>query len=163
MTENKHSDENDNRPVSKIKDRIIGIMILVIPWILIIAWGVNEFRQNEEKAKKKNECFEKNCHEQKVKGEIYCSYHLWQADQAFKQHEQELADRNKKVNENKKKVNSYTNSGITNTGKSKSNSKKYKINDPMDYDSPEDYADDAGGVDFEDWDAAYDYWEDIMD
>ncbi len=34
------------------------------------------------------------------------------------------------------------------------------INDPADYDDPEEYADDAWGVDFEDWDEAYDFWED---
>ena len=33
-------------------------------------------------------------------------------------------------------------------------------NDPADYDDPEDYADDAGGDDFDDWGDAYDYWED---
>ena len=33
-------------------------------------------------------------------------------------------------------------------------------NDPADYDDPEDYADDAWGDDFDDWDEAYDYWED---
>ena len=34
------------------------------------------------------------------------------------------------------------------------------MNDPADYDDPEEYADDAWGEDFEDWDDAYDYWED---
>ena len=33
------------------------------------------------------------------------------------------------------------------------------INDPADYDNPDDYADDAWGVDFDDWDDAYDSWE----
>ena len=37
---------------------------------------------------------------------------------------------------------------------------KEPFHDPADYDSPEDYADDAWGVDFDDWDDAYDYWED---
>lgn len=32
--------------------------------------------------------------------------------------------------------------------------------DPDDYDNPEDFADDAWGLDFDDWDDAYDYWED---
>lgn len=32
--------------------------------------------------------------------------------------------------------------------------------DPDDYDSPEDFADDAWGLDFDDWDEAYEYWED---
>lgn len=31
--------------------------------------------------------------------------------------------------------------------------------DPDDYDCPEDFADDAWGLDFDDWDDAYDYWE----
>lgn len=33
-------------------------------------------------------------------------------------------------------------------------------NDPEDYDDPEEYADDAWGDDFDNWDEAYDYWED---
>ena len=32
--------------------------------------------------------------------------------------------------------------------------------DPADYDDPEEYADDAWGTDFDDWDEAYEYWED---
>ena len=32
--------------------------------------------------------------------------------------------------------------------------------DVDDYDNPDDYADDAWGVDFDDWDDAYDFWED---
>ena len=163
MIENKYSNENYNRSEPTVKDRIIGMLIFTIPLILIICLGVNEYRENEEKNKKKNECVEQNCHKQKVKGEIYCSYHLSQATRAFKQHEQELADRNKKVNEARKNVKSYSNSSVTSTRKNKSYSKDYKMNDPMDYDSPEDYADDAWGVDFEDWDDAYDYWEDVMD
>ena len=47
------------------------------------------------------------------------------------------------------------------TGNS-SGSRKYNTlnNDPEDYDDPEEYDDDAWGDDFEDWDEAYDYWED---
>lgn len=37
---------------------------------------------------------------------------------------------------------------------------RYPINDPLDYDNPEDYADDAFGEDFDSWNEAYDYWED---
>ncbi len=32
--------------------------------------------------------------------------------------------------------------------------------DPDDYDTPDDYADDTWGDDFGDWDDAYEYWED---
>ena len=34
------------------------------------------------------------------------------------------------------------------------------MTDPDDYDNPDDFADDAWGTDFDDWDDAYDYWED---
>ena len=57
----------------------------------------------------------------------------------------------------------YTNKANTSKSNSyKSSSKKtytHKDYDPDDYDSPEDYADDAWGNDFDDWDDAYDYWE----
>ena len=32
-------------------------------------------------------------------------------------------------------------------------------NDPADFDDPEEYADEAWGTDFDDWDEAYEYWE----
>lgn len=57
---------------------------------------------------------------------------------------------------------SYSSSGTkTGSGNSASTSAKKptRMYDPYDYDSPEDFADDAWGVDFDDWDDAYDYWE----
>ncbi|WP_289460613.1 hypothetical protein [Lactobacillus intestinalis] len=42
---------------------------------------------------------------------------------------------------------------------SSSKSKMYTY-DPSEYDDPEEYADDAYGVDFDDWDEAYDAWFD---
>lgn len=59
-----------------------------------------------------------------------------------------------------KSTNEATNNSKPYSHKSTSKSKKYTENDPVDYDSPDDYADDAYGVDFDDWDEAYDYWED---
>ena len=48
--------------------------------------------------------------------------------------------------------------------KSDKDSKKKTYNelnyDPSDYDDPDDYAEDAWGEDFDDYDEAYDYWED---
>lgn len=43
-------------------------------------------------------------------------------------------------------------------GKTKTNRLDY---DPDDYDTPEDYADDAVGNDFEEWEDAYEYWEEV--
>lgn len=36
---------------------------------------------------------------------------------------------------------------------------KFLYTDPEDYDNPDDFADDAWGIDFEEWDDAYEYWE----
>ncbi len=44
------------------------------------------------------------------------------------------------------------------SGSSKTNELDY---DPDDYDTPEDYADDAVGNDFEEWEDAYEYWEEV--
>lgn len=58
---------------------------------------------------------------------------------------------------------SYSNSSSSSSssGSSSGGKKEYNTHDydPDDYDSPEDFADDAWGTDFDDWDDAYDYWE----
>ena len=67
----------------------------------------------------------------------------------------------KELNVSKYKVGGYSSS--SSGGSSGSSGKRiYNGNsyDPDDYDSPEDFADDAWGNDFDDWDDAYDYWED---
>ncbi|MBQ9887128.1 MAG: hypothetical protein IJM37_09755 [Lachnospiraceae bacterium] len=53
------------------------------------------------------------------------------------------------------------NSGKGDTSSQEKTTRDYSdlINDPADYDNPDDYADDAWGVDFDDWDDAYDFWE----
>ncbi len=57
------------------------------------------------------------------------------------------------------KAYAYSGSGNS-SGSSPGSGKKHIYTDPADYDDPEEYADDAWGVDFDDWDDAYDYWED---
>ncbi len=45
---------------------------------------------------------------------------------------------------------------------SSSSSKNNRLDyDPDDYDTPEDYADDAVGNDFDEWEDAYEYWEEV--
>jgi len=63
----------------------------------------------------------------------------------------------KELNVSKYKVGGYSPSSSGSSGKQIFNGNSY---DPDDYDSPEDFADDAWGNDFDDWDDAYDYWED---
>ena len=48
---------------------------------------------------------------------------------------------------------SHSSSGSSSSGSHSLN------NDPDDYDDPEEYADDAWGDDFDDWDDAYEFWE----
>ncbi len=53
---------------------------------------------------------------------------------------------------------SYTNGKkITSTYKKDERDLEY---DPIDYDDPDEYSDDAWEIDFDDYDDAYDYWED---
>ena len=56
--------------------------------------------------------------------------------------------------------NSYYGTSNGSGSKSSSSGKKHYMYDPADYDDPEEYADDAWGTDFDDWDEAYEYWED---
>ncbi len=87
-------------------------------------------------------CIEAGCNRERTGREYYCSAHLY----------------------------NHTSSKSSSSYSSKKNTKKttkstYTYNtsysydfDPDDYDSPEDFADDAWG-DFGDWDDAYDYWD----
>lgn len=63
---------------------------------------------------------------------------------------------------NKNNTSSYTGGSTTRRTSGATTTRTYNTlnNDPEDYDDPEEYADDAWGDDFDDWDEAYDYWED---
>ena len=53
--------------------------------------------------------------------------------------------------------NSYSKTTSSSSSKKEYNSLNY---DPEDYDDPDEYADDAWDEDFDDYDEAYEYWED---
>ena len=55
---------------------------------------------------------------------------------------------------------SYSGSGSSSYYSGSGSGSSSLMNDPDDYDNPDDYADDAFGEDFDDWDDAYEYWED---
>ncbi|WP_027430162.1 hypothetical protein [Lachnospira multipara] len=91
--------------------------------------------------------------------------HKWDEDNYF------TRSLDKELNVSKYKVGGYSpsssgsssgSSGSSGGTSGSSGKRIYNGNsyDPDDYDSPEDFADDAWGNDFDDWDDAYDYWED---
>lgn len=116
-----------------------------------------------------------NCHKNaKEEGVDYCAdcyhklYHRVYSPEV-------VAEKNRKKDYSKKsyswtETTTESSSTSSSAGKISSYSKKKSSSytkdysdlefDPIDYDDPDEYADDAWEVDFDDYDDAYDYWED---
>lgn len=90
-----------------------------------------------------NRCAESDCNSKQASDSIYCNYH--------RPSRKDSSNTKRNTSSSTKKSSHYYYPGNTTY-----NSLNF---DPDDYDSPEDFADDAWGVDFDDWDDAYDYWE----
>lgn len=154
---------NDNNNFSEIENikGWIKVWLIIIamftPLIAIIAAMVI----HDEKAK----CAVSYCNDKHMSGSEYCYYH-YKSNQSPKKSQSKSSSTSKTYSSTYKSNTGKSNVGSSTAGSSKASSKtstKSYMNDPMDYDSPEDYADDAWGYDFDDWDDAYEYWEDIMD
>ncbi len=105
-------------------------------------------------------CRVDGCMNERLPYSSYCSVHK--------------AEREKEYSRSSGSYRSYADKsrddGTSGTGRSYTTKRSYGTtgsgtgntlyNDPADYDNPDDYADDAWGNDFEDWDDAYEYWED---
>ena len=108
----------------------------------------------------KTYCHESYCHEKSMHGYDHCYKHR-NNDYKYREDQKELERELKKIRGSSYKSSSSKSSNYSYSSSKKSSStKKEPFHDPADYDDPEDYADDAWGVDFDDWDDAYDYWED---
>ena len=116
-------------------------------------------------------CSYDGCNEKKMRGYEYCYEHrdldcgYWLDQMKLKSEYKRIHGTSSSKSSSSYKSNyssgSKSNSSYSySSSKKNSSSKKEPFHDPADYDSPEDYADDAWGVDFDDWDDAYDYWED---
>ncbi len=122
-------------------------------------------------------CIRQNCDVRKAQGSQYCEFHRQYFDTEYiKDHPlptrapsastsySYTAEPTRRSTPTPTRAQSggYRNSsGSRSTGAAVgSRTNNYPVNDPADYDDPEEYADDAWGEDFDDWDEAYDYWED---
>ena len=118
-------------------------------------------------------CHYVNCHKKSMSGYDYCYEHRYsdfkyEMDEREREHEYNRRHKksvsssgaNSSYNSNSSSSSKSSSSYSYSSSKKNSNTKKDIFHDPADYDTPEDYADDAWGVDFDDWDDAYDYWED---
>ena len=128
-------------------DRILNIFGISLTIIIILVLMV--ITQPDETYSSRKTCYALGCRNEALFGN-YCSVHK---STSLK------SSNNKKSSE----ASSYGNKSYYSNKKSSGNNRTVYNSldyDPVDYDDPEEYADDAVGHDFDDWDEAYDYWED---
>ena len=114
-------------------------------------------------------CSYPNCDWEVKSGSDYCSYHSDPENRnrsSYRHSYTSTTSTNTNTGTNRDGSSGNSNYGSSvskphDSGRSTSSSSYRPLNnDPEDYDDPEEYADDAWGDDFDDWDEAYDYWED---
>ena len=151
-----------------MKKNIISIIISIVGIFLLLGVISIPAKIKENKA---NKCA--ICHEnEKMEGKSYC----WPCymNAYVKVTNQNNSGTSKTNSAYEKKTSSTGSSSSSYSGKtsttsysktSSSGSSKEKDYsdlefDPIDYDDPDEYADDAWEIDFDDYDDAYDFWED---
>lgn len=141
------------------KSRRAAIMKVALAVVLVVVGFVSMVNRLTT-------CVWDGCNEQKRQGSDYCRVHNSEVESWYREDSWEPSTRKEyKITITLPPSNSDTK---PNAGSSTKPSNKRPgttvyneyFHDPADYDTPEDFADDAWGVDFEDWDEAYDYWED---
>ncbi len=110
-----------------------------------------------------NTCIKSECNNTRASGSSYCYIHkpYTSSGTTTRSYSTEIGGGSTSGTNRSSTTSSYSNHGSS--GKtSGSTTRTYNTlnNDPEDYDDLEEYADDAWGDDFDDWDEAYDYWED---
>ena len=110
-----------------------------------------------------NTCIKSGCNNTRASGSSYCYIHkpYTGSGSATRSYSTGTGGGSTSGTNRSSTTSSYLNHGSSGK-KSGSTTRTYNSlnNDPEDYDDPEEYADDAWGDDFDDWDEAYDYWED---
>lgn len=103
-------------------------------------------------------CIKSGCNNTKAYGSSYCYTH--KSSSTTTSTSSSTKNYNSSYSSNSNSSKKYNSNSYTSKADSTSHSTHKTLNcDPEDYDSPEDYADDAWGDDFDDYDDAYDYWE----
>lgn len=125
---------------AKITWTIILCSVFAFGFAVNVACGIEDMKEDARKRElAKNACIVSGCDYTRLSGKNYCSKH------------------SEYYSRKKSSGSSTTNSNSSSSKHSYSTSYSYDF-DPDDYDSAEDYADDAWG-DFDDWDSAYEFWE----
>lgn len=115
-----------------------------------------------------NKCIKSGCNNTRASGSSYCYIHKPYTSSSTRSsgsgYKSTSTGTGGGTSSGTSKTNTSTYSGRSTSGRSSgsTSTRTYNTlnNDPEDYDDPEEYADDAWGDDFDDWDEAYDYWED---
>ncbi len=155
------------------RQEIIMAFILVIGLIFAIVY-FTDGRNSEDKL-----CKKPGCVHERAEGSEYCyahkpsntrkTYNSYDSDRStYSGNESSKQKSDTSASKDTKNTNTNADTGKSSGSNSTKKTSKggnktvYNTlnNDPADYDDPEEYADDAWGDDFEDWDEAYDYWED---
>ncbi len=135
--------------------------LVIILLILLTAWGICSFKEAKDRDDiardySTNTCIVVGCSKPRSYGSYYCNKHEPKTKDAYR-NSSSSSPSSDSVSSNS----GSTKSSSSNSGSSSSTTTYNSLwNDPADYDDPEEYADDAYGEDFDDWDDAYDYWED---
>ena len=110
-----------------------------------------------------NTCIKSGCNNTRASRSSYCYIHkpYTSSGSATRSYSTETGGGSTSGTNRSSATSSYLNHGSSGK-KSKSTTRTYNSlnNDLEDYDDPEEFADDAWRDDFDDWDEAYDYWED---
>jgi len=140
-----------------------GLLVLGVILIIGLIAGAGDSSSNT--------CIKSGCNNTRASGSSYCYIHKPYSGSSTRSRGSSSKTSNtgtgggstSGTTSNRSSTSTYSSGG---SGKRSSGSttttRTYNTlnNDPEDYDDPEEYADDAWGDDFDDWDEAYDYWED---
>ena len=140
--------------------------LIIILLILLVAWGICSFKEAKDRDDiardySTNTCIVVGCSKPRAYGSYYCNEHEPKTKDAYRNSSSSSSSSDTGSSNSGSSKSSGSNSGRSSSGSSSSTTTYNTLwNDPADYDDPEEYADDAYGEDFDDWDDAYDYWED---
>ncbi|MCR5847654.1 MAG: hypothetical protein K6G75_05995 [Lachnospiraceae bacterium] len=155
---------------------MLSAIVIIVPLsvVVLIFDAVENFKESR--------CEVRGCYKRAVDGKIYCSEHLenlfytlYGSDNSDSSSYSSYRDSYQPKTSGNNSYSSGNNSSSNNNySKKESNTSSYSHKtyddyreyerdlsfDPDDYDDPDEYADDAWDEDFDDYDEAYDFWED---
>ena len=132
-----------------------GLLVLGVILIIGLIAGAGDSSANT--------CIKSGCNNTRASGSSYCYIHKpYTSSGTMTRSYGTGTEGGSATGTNRSSTTSSYSNHVSSGKTSGSTTRTYNTlnNDPEDYDDPEEYADDAWGDDFDDWDEAYDYWED---